>query len=245
MNKCISSVLSAIFVSATSFAGEITKDLPKFNKVSVSQHIDVVFTRGNKESIRLEYEGISPDEINYEVKGRTLEIYLNGAKLSDKRVEVHRDGYNHKQSYYKDATVTAYVTYVGITDFKMMGDETAVFKDDIVTDNFTMKLYGENKVEMASLNVGTFKGRFYGENELTVYGGNTSGQKFNLYGENKIETRNLSSVFVSARYFGENRLSVDASSRISVFGLGEGELNYSGDARVKKMSIGGLRVRRI
>src|ERR1700733_9443883 len=68
-----------IFLFVTSFSQTATA-VRHFNKVIVSPHIQVTFVEGNEESVVIEKSSVPKEKINIEVNGKTLRIYLDGAK---------------------------------------------------------------------------------------------------------------------------------------------------------------------
>ena len=182
------------------------------------------------------------EKIIYRIIGKTLEIYLEGAKTYDKTIKVHNNGYKQNESYYKGAKVTAYITYKELVGLQLRGEQTAICKDSINAAQFKIKLYGENKVSFAYLNAQRIKGKFYGENKLGINSGNVDMQKFNLYGENELELGNLTGNTVSVNSYGENKLALRAKNNIRVFGFGDLELDYSGEPSLNRFMIGELRI---
>ena len=59
-----------------------------FNKIIISPHIQVVFVEGEEESVTVESITESMDKLNIEVKGKTLRIYLDDAKMVTKSEKV-------------------------------------------------------------------------------------------------------------------------------------------------------------
>ena len=79
----------AILTSQAINAQEITQ-VKAFEKVIVSPHIEVILVEGNEESVKIENAKVSDDKINIEVEGKTLRLYLDGAKVITK--SERRDG---------------------------------------------------------------------------------------------------------------------------------------------------------
>ncbi len=224
--------------SLASSAQEITQPLSAFNKVKVSSHIKVVLIKGEQENLRLEYSGVAAEELNYTVEGTTLKIYLTGAELVDKYVTIRNSDQNQKESYYKNARVTAFITYKELKSLELRGGEGASCESPLRANTFTLKLYGENEVNLADLHTKKLKGSFYGENRLKINSGSAVRQKFNLYGENYIQTQNLGSETINVTYFGASKLAFKADDKIFVKGIGELDLAYSGNTGFKKWAIG-------
>ncbi len=77
----LSAVVAVLCAPLYLQAQTINEALPHFEKIMVSPLVNLVLEEGEKEHIRLEYSGVQPEKINYEVNGNTLKIYLDGAKI--------------------------------------------------------------------------------------------------------------------------------------------------------------------
>ena len=90
-------VLLLILVSSAAFSQTSeTRQLAKFNGIRVGEAIDVYLKKGDKESARLEVDGVSLSDVETEVSGSILRIRM-------------RSG-----NYKNRVTVKVYVTYVDI-----------------------------------------------------------------------------------------------------------------------------------
>ena len=87
-----------VFGFKTTFA-QTTTAVNHFNKVIVSPHVQVTFIEGNEESVTIEKSTVSNDKINIEVNGKTLRIYLDGAKEITKNEVIYEDGQQSKTAH--------------------------------------------------------------------------------------------------------------------------------------------------
>lgn len=228
--------ITGLFVP--SLAQTINEPLAGFEKVVVSPLINLVLIHGDRESIRIEYEGIEPEKINFSVKGKKLRIYLDDAKYTVKTEEVEEDGVRQKVPVYRGVEITAFVTYRSLEGLQIRGEETVSCKDSLVSDKFKIRQFGESHVDLAFLQTSRLKARLYGENELTVLAGDSKVQKYRLFGENRIRTGNMNGEKISTSSFGENDLNLYASDKIRLWGFGEVKMHYSGDPRMNRLVIG-------
>src|SRR6476619_7447719 len=106
--KCYLTIL-VVFGFKTTFA-QTTTAVNHFNKVIVSPHIQVTFIEGDEESVTIEKSTVNNEKINIEVNGKTLRIYLDGAKEVTKNEVVYEDGHKVKRPIYNGTVVTATVT---------------------------------------------------------------------------------------------------------------------------------------
>jgi hypothetical protein len=230
-------LISTLLVAIGYFAlaqEEVIRKVPSFNKISVSPKINLVLEKGEKESVRIVYSNVVANKINVEVVSDKLRIYLDDARLVDKRQRVSDDNYSTKVSVYHDAIVTAYVTYRFIKELEMRGAETLTCENEIEADKFKLKVYGEAEVNLASLKTHKFKASLYGENTIKIKSGESVHQVYRLFGENKIDTRGLESTTASARIYGEGRLKMKASDEVRINAFGEPEIDISGNPHISR-----------
>ncbi|MEJ0057935.1 MAG: DUF2807 domain-containing protein [Bacteroidota bacterium] len=106
MKKALKSLIVAIVSSlpVLSYAQE-TITLNSFEKIIASPHVNLILAKGDKESIRFEYNDIPQNKVNVVVKGNKLRIYLDHARITERQVHT---GYG-KHGIYNGSSVTAYV----------------------------------------------------------------------------------------------------------------------------------------
>lgn len=242
MKNIILATAASLALIASAAAQEIQSQLKPFNRVIASPHINLVLTRGDQESIRLVYEGVSPDKINIKQHGRTLHIYLDKARLAEKK---YKHGYKTTAMYPK-ARLTAYVTYRSLEELEIRGNQELSCLDPIRSRRFALRAYGENDITFSSLNTEYFVTKLYGENTLKIDDGKADFQKYSLYGTNDINTLALKSYSATANLFGESSLQLHTDDELKVSSFGEGEVLYAGDAHVNhRLVFGNARVSRL
>lgn len=233
----ILTTIAIIGVACSSLsAQEITKDLRSFNKIVVSPKVNLILEKGDHENIRLVYSNVTADKINIEVKGHTLHVYLDDAKVTEK---LERINPNEKRSIYHDASLTAYVTYAELEHLEIRGNQELTCNGPISAERFTLKAYGENEINLASVKTDYLKMSLYGGNDIKIRGGKAEFQKYKLFGENKIDTRELRSYSTTANTFGESRIRLSTQDNLRVNAFGESDISYNGNANVNKGLIFG------
>lgn len=238
MKKISFLIILCCFVSA-SFGQEIEKDLKSFKKIIASPRINLILKKGDHESIRVVYDGVNKSNINIEVHGKTLSIYLDRARKVEKP-SPRKDRYGtFNTMMYERAVITAYVTYKELEGLEIRGNQELTCNDAIESEEFRLKAYGENEITLASLKTEYFKASLYGENELKVKKGKVVEQKYRLYGENKIDTRNMKSAYTSTAIFGEGRVSINSTEEVRVDAFGEPSIYVKGGGQVNKRLIFG------
>ena len=221
--------------------------LPSFDKVIASPHVRVVLVAGEQEGIQLMYQNVAPEKVNYAVRRKTLRIYLDDARITDKQRTWNEDGHEYKKPIYdRDVNVTAYITYRQLKILQIRGEEEATCQDDLISDAFRLRVYGQATVTLASLKTNVLKANLYGENKVTILSGRADKQRFRIYGENQLDTENLTGKMVSAHAYGDSQLRVYASNRMGVMAFGESNIRYAGGASLHKgLVIGEVTIQRM
>jgi len=217
-------------------AQEISKDLKSFNKIIVSPKVNLILEQGDQETIRLTYSNVDPAKINIKVQGNTLRIYLDEAKVTEK---TYRTADNQKIGIYRDAAITAYVTYKELEHLEIRGNQELTCKSPLKAERFTLKAYGENEINLASLKTEYLRTSLFGDNDLKIRSGKAEYQKYRLFGENKIDTQDLKSFSATATIFGESKLKLNSQDQLKVTAFGEPQVSYYGDASVNRGLIFG------
>ena len=210
------------------------KSLPPFNKIVASPRVNVVLQKGDRESICLTYSNVSPENVNVIVTGNKLRIYLDHARVVEKRERTYWDGNRRTQSIYRNASVTAFITFRELKEIEVRGDQELTCQDEINVDKLKLRAYGETQIDLAALNTKKFKASLYGENNLKIRSGEAGHQVYRLFGENKIDTRGLSSTSASTRIYGEGRLSLTASKQLVINAFGEPVIRVNGSPHINK-----------
>lgn len=219
------------------YAQSATTSLPPFERIVASQFIHVILEKGDAPSIRLEYHGVDPEQVNVKVKRKKLQLYLDDAKLVSRPEKYYYNGQKHTRDRYNNVSVTAYVTYTTLRGLEIRGEEDLVCNGAIQADKFKLKVYGASHVTLASLQTKRFKASVYGSNQIHIRAGNATHQLYRLFGENKIDTEHLSSHTTASRIYGEGRLTVSAQDELKIIAFGEPEIRLSGPAQINKNII--------
>ncbi|MDN5202481.1 head GIN domain-containing protein [Fulvivirgaceae bacterium BMA10] len=242
-------ILLTLFItqfSDFSYGQRTSRELKSFDKIIVSPLIELVLIKGDKESISLESWNVEEDRINARVKGKTLRIYLDKAKVNVKYKKGSTPERWRWQRMYKGGGVKAYVTYKTLKHLQVRGDEQVVCNDPLINKKFRIKVYGEADVTLASVEADYMKTSLYGENLLEIKSGNAHQQVYKVYGSNVINTKKLNSRWTKASVFGESELAVNVSDVLRISAIGETEIYYKGSPEIQKgMIIGNTHFRRI
>lgn len=215
--------------------GELKRDLRSFRKLIVSPHIDVILIKGDKESVRIEYSDVNEADIHVEVTNNTLRLYLEDARIVDKQVWID----NHRRPEYNGVKLTAYISYVALDYLEFRGNSQLTCSNPITSDQFTLKVYGENELQFDSIQTTFLKVIVYGENKIRFKTGKVDYQQYRLYGENRIDARGVQCYEASTTIYGESKVDLYSSESLRVSSFGESEIRYKGDASVSRRLIFG------
>lgn len=245
MRKNITTLAIALLLPGLIFAQEkFTREVAKFEKIVASPHINLVLTYGAQESVTIEYFNVREDELNVEVKGSTLQLYLDESRIipkSEKDVN-----YDYRYDVYKNAEITAYVTFRHLSSLEVRGDQEVIVKSPVDAVQFKLKAYGANRIDMASMDAEVLKVVSYGENEITIRAGKVSEQKYALYGTSHVDVSNMQSSYSKAKVYGESELMLHASDDLDISAFGEPTITFYGNPDVhKNIIIGEARLFRV
>jgi hypothetical protein len=230
--------------SITVSAQTIEKKVGHFNKVIASPKINLVLVAGMNESVKINYANVDPSKINVTVSNKTLRIYLDGSRFTEKRKRVNYDGEVRKVNAYHDASVTAYVSYSTLRKLVVRGEQEVDVQGPITNKKFKVSAYGECDITFASVDVGWFKAALYGQNTLKVKAGIAEVQKYKLFGENKIDASAIQSEEIASTTYGESRLKFQARENLRLVTVGESDVVVKGSPELSKLTLGEISIKR-
>ena len=245
MNKLL--LFTAVFTLFTSeniFAQQTT--VAHFDKAIISPHVQATFTKGETESVTIESCSVSKDKVNIESNGKTLRVYLDGAKEVTKNEKVDENGHNVKQSIYKGTVLVVAVTYKTLEALSVRGEETMLLKSKIDQEDFDLTIYGDSKIYFNEVQLKKMYTTIYGESYLELKAGNVTDQKFTAYGESKVNALGISNNITRATLYGEAKLDLNTSDEIRVTAFGNAKIGYKGTPEIKRgLSIGNAKIYKI
>jgi len=239
-------LLKTIFVVSSLFAGTFTAgaqaiSVDHFNKVIISPYIQVVFVRGETESVTVNELLADSSKLHVDVRGATLRIYLEGAK----DIPYYEKSYNRNGLYPRHAVV-ATVTYRALKTLSLRGEETHVCQSPLTANKFALRVYGASTVVFKEMRVRQLHAVIYGESSLEIQSGRVEEQHFTCYGEGKINTTAIVGRTGKITSFGEAEFRMNVSDRIKITAFGDAKLRYMGNPDiVKGIHIGDVDLRKI
>lgn len=240
-------LISTILITTTALtlsAQTIEKNVGHFIKVIASPKINLVMVAGENESVKVTYTNVDASKINIVVKNQALHIYLDGSKFTEKRQRVKKDGWVEKESMYRNASITAYVTYRQLDKLVVRGEQEVDVQGAIENKKFKLSAYGECNITLASLQTGKFKASMYGQHTLKIKAGEVDTQKYKLFGANKIDAQAIQSEEIASATYGESKLKLNANESLRLVTFGESDVRVKGGADVNKITFGQVSVNR-
>ncbi|HDZ05231.1 hypothetical protein LCGC14_0068720 [marine sediment metagenome] len=239
-------VLAITFMASGIQAQEKTFNVKSFDKLIVSPHIEVNLVEGEEESVVVDNAKISLDKINVEVEGRTLRLYLDGAKVVTKSERISNDRWRGSKSLYNGTMASVTVTYRKLENLSIRGEEIVRCKNQFTSNDFKMSLYGAAKVYFDAVSIDELTVAIYGSSYLEIGKGNVSRQVFRAYGESEVNTENMVAEETKITAYGESNFRVNVVERLKVTCYGETNVNYTGNPEVDKgLIFGEARIRKI
>lgn len=235
---------AALVATMSLSAQSLEKNVGHFNKVIASPKINIVLVRGDNESVRINYSGVDQSRINVVVKNKTLRIYLDKSKYTEKRERVSQDGWEEKKSIYRDANITAYVTYKHLDKLVVRGESVADIQSEIDNSKFKLSGYGECEITLYSLRTDKFKAALYGDNSLKIRAGEVGTQKYKLFGDNKIDSQAITGHEITSTTYGESNLRLNASDYVKLNTFGDSNVSVKGSPDLNKFTLGQVSVRK-
>lgn len=229
-------VLIAIMVMGlqNTIAQQKTFTPGSFDEVIISPHIEVIFEKADQESVVIEDIDVSMDKLNIEVKGKTLHIYLDDAKVYTKSEKVKYDDYKGKHAIYDGTIVSAKVYYTNLEEISLRGEETHKVDSVLDGEELTLKIYGESDVYLSEIEVEEFFATIYGEAYLEVKSGTATRQKITSYGEGEINTFGVQNTRAKVVAYGEGRVKLNVTDELKVTAYGEAKIHYKGSPMLNK-----------
>lgn len=240
-------IITAIFLfqNAVIQAQSKTFTVKSFDKVIVSPHIEVVFKTGDEEKVVIEMLSEDLDEMNVEVKGKTLQLYLDDAKTVTEK-DKEKSTKNRTVAAYKGTVAKAIVYYKKVKTFSLRGEERFNFEDAIISDKIIFNIYGESQVIMKDVTLKELKVSIYGESHLKIENGSIENQKIIGYGESVVDLLQVNNKLAKITAYGDGSYQCNVSDKLKIVSYGEPTITYKGSATLEKgLSIGEVEIVKI
>ena len=205
-----------------------------FDNVVISPHIEATFVEGDRELVTIVDSDVPLDKLNVIVEGKTLKIYLDGAKDYTKSKKVKHDGYKERHQLYDGTQVTATISYKHLKKLSVRGEEDIRIESTLQQSDFELTVYGESDVIVNSVEIDNMKVVMYGESYLRIKEGEIGYQKYKCFGQSEVDALGVSNRTAKITSYGESEIRISVSDRLKVTSYGESEVNYRGNPSIDK-----------
>jgi hypothetical protein len=235
-------ILLLITVAATAQQTE-TRNTPGFDKLDIGGPFDAVLKQGNETSVKITAENIDVKKILTETKGNTLRIFL-------------------VKGIYHNIKIKLEITYKNLDAIERSGSGNLICESDISSPgdfhlnssgsgNITVKgkikatgqaivgKSGSGNIKLAGLQAEGVHMNFSGSGNFDIDEGNAKTQTIRLSGSGNVSAYGLKTETCTAAVSGSGDIKVYVSNLLEAKIVGSGNINYRGDAQVKKVSVHG------
>jgi len=227
-------IIALCVLSLNVLAQEKEVAVKDFHKVIVSPHIAVTFIEGEQNKVVVENMIVPREELNLEVKGKTLRVYLDDAKVIAKTEKVEGENYKMTKPVYPRTAATLTIYYTDLKELSLRGEESFHVESKLNQQEFRLKIYGESEVYLHEVQLKKMNVTIYGESVLKVLKGSVQNQKFKAYGESVISASKIISSDTKIVSYGEGSYRVNAQDTLKVTSFGESVVYNSGNAELNK-----------
>ena len=224
-----------IVVGAWALAQGEQRSVSFFNKIVVHPYIDVELEPGDSPDVKVEAQGIDLEEVITENHGRTLQVYLRGAR-SNKIKNLQDMDINWRK--YKDVKVTVSITYPALKKLSLRGETTTHLIGPTHGKKLILKLFGEQEFYAAGMALDYLKTVIYGEADIEMLAGYAYLQKWKVFGEANVDATGLEGEDGKVRVFGESEMKLNLTQHLGCTVFGESKIRYVGNPDVDNVVLG-------
>ena len=220
-----------------------TRNVPAFDKLDIGGSFDAVLRQGNETSVKITAENIDVKKILTETKGNTLRIFLVKGIYHNIRIKVEITYTNLdaiERSGSGNLTGESDITSTGDFHLSSSGSGNITINGKIkATGQAIVGKSGSGNIKLAGLQAEGVHMNFSGSGNFAVDEGNAKTQTVRLSGSGNVSAYGLKTETCTATVSGSGDIKVYASSLLEATIVGSGNINYRGDAQVKKVSVHG------
>jgi len=206
------------------------QDVRNFQGLAVQGPIQVFVKFGNVESLRLEADEDVLASLVSEVRGNVLVIRPKPSVTSWAKK-------------YENKKIVAYITVKTLTSITMSGNGTIDINGKINAAELTTTLSGSGRVT-ANVDVDKLTSVLSGSGHLDVKG-TAERADITMSGASRFAGKNLKVDVLNTRMSGAGQVEIHADESIDALISGSAQVNYTGNASVKKRVIGSGGVNKI
>ena len=246
MKKALFFLAVFTVISFKTVVAQEASSVDHFDKVIISPYVQATLTKGDKESVTIQNCTVDRKKVHIESNGKTLRVYLEGAKEITKNEKVNENGHEVKKPLYNGTVLTVAITYKYLNDLSIRGEEIIRMNSKVEQEDFDLTIYGNAQVYFGEVQLRTMSTTIYGESHLELKSGNITEQKFTAYGESKVNAVGVKNITTKATLYGEAELKLNVSDLIKVTAFGNAKIGYLGNPEIRKfMTVGNAKIYKI
>jgi hypothetical protein len=204
---------------------EETRPVSGFTAIASSGSGDVIITQGSEESLKIEAEENLIRYIRTEVRGDTLNIYIDPAGAL---------------AIQPTRPMKFYVSLKDLTGLNLSGSGT-IKSDKIETNDLDVNVSGSGRVNIEDLSAESVKIDISGSGQCALKG-KASSQKVVISGSGRCANDKLVTRDTSINLSGSGAAFVNASDTLTMNVSGSGDVEYTGTAKITQNVTGSGRV---
>jgi hypothetical protein len=237
-------LLALLLIAGTASAQQTeTRKVPAFSKLEIGGSFDAVLRQGNETSVRITAENIDVKKILTETDGNTLRISLEKGSYRNIRIKVEVT-YTSLEAIDKSGSgdLTCESDLSSARDFNLSSDgsgNTTIKGLIKAVNQVSIDRNGSGNMKLAGLQAENIRMNFSGSGNFDVNEGNAKTQTIHLNGSGNVSAYGLKTETCSATVSGSGDIEVSVSSSLDAQINGSGNIDYRGDAQVKKIEVHG------
>jgi hypothetical protein len=243
--KTITSILllSSMFIALGASAQETeTRKVPAFDKLEIGGSFDAVLRQGNETSVKIIAENIDTKKIRTETDGNTLKVSLENGNYHNIRIKVevtYESLVALSKSGSGDLTCESDLSSSNGFDLSSNGSGNVKIKGTIKGGQVSIDRSGSGDMKLGGLQAETVHMNFSGSGNFDVDNGNAKTQTIHLNGSGNVSAYGLKTETCYAAISGSGDIEVNVSNSIDADITGSGNIEYTGNAEVKKIEVHG------
>jgi hypothetical protein len=236
-------ILSSLLITvATSAQKTETRKVSTFNKLEIGGSFDAVLRQGSEPSVKIIAENIDTKKILTVTDGNTLKISLENGNYHNIKIKLEVT-YESLAALNKSGsgnlTCESDLSSSNGFDLNSNGSGNVTIQGRIKAGEVSIDRSGSGDMKLAGLEAETLHMSFSGSGNFNVDNGNAKTQSIRLNGSGNVSAYGLKTETCSAAVSGSGDIEVNVSNSIDASITGSGNINYTGNAEVKKIEVHG------
>ena len=231
-NKILFLGLLILSISLTNqvSAEEQERNVPSFSRIALRISANVHVEQGSKQSVRIEANSSTLEEIITEVKDRTLNIRFPN---------------NFLFRNFNSGKIDIYIIVPEIDGLTISGSGD-IIAEDIESRIIDLTVSGSGTIKIGNLKTDRISATISGSGGINIKNGGVADEfKATISGSGNVKASDFEAKEVSARISGSGNCSVKSNGSINARIAGSGSVYYSGNPSIDSSVAGSGRVRKL